>query len=49
MLYRIKPGTCETEVVWRAPEGDQIDIPGPWIGRTFHFATAWRLRSLTLP
>lgn len=48
-LYRIKPGTCETEIVWRAPESDQIDIPGPWIGRTFYFATAWRLRALTLP
>jgi hypothetical protein len=49
VLYRIKPGTCDTEIVWRAPEGDQIAIPGPWIGRTFYFATAWRLRSLTLP
>jgi len=49
VLYRVKPGTCDTEVVWRAPDGDQIDIPGPWIGRTFHFSTAWRLRSLTLP
>jgi hypothetical protein len=48
-LYRLKPGTCETEVIWRAPEGDQIDVPGPWLGRTFHFATGWRLRSLTLP
>ncbi|MCC6414520.1 MAG: hypothetical protein IT582_01220 [Opitutaceae bacterium] len=48
-LYRLKPGTCETEVVWRAPGGDQLDVPGPWIGRTFHFATGWRLRSLTLP
>jgi hypothetical protein len=48
-LYRIKAGTCDTEIVWRAPEGDQIDIPGPWIGRTFYFATAWRLRALTLP
>ncbi|MFI5358341.1 MAG: hypothetical protein ACHQ4G_13500, partial [Opitutales bacterium] len=48
-LYRLKPGTCETEIVWRAPEGDQLDVPGPWIGRTFHFATSWRLRSLTLP
>ena len=49
MLYRVKPGTCETEIVWRAPVGDQLDIPGPWIGRTFYFATGWRLRSLTLP
>lgn len=48
-LYRIKPGTCDTEVVWRAPEGDQLDIPGPWVGRTFYFATGWRLRALTLP
>lgn len=47
-LYRIKPGTCDTEIVWRAPEGDQIDIPGPWVGRTFYFATSWRLRALTL-
>ena len=37
------------EVVWRAPEGDQISISGPWIGRTFYFATGWRLRTLTLP
>ncbi len=49
ILYRVKPGTCETEIVWRAPEGDQLDIPGPWIGRTFYFATGWRLRALTLP
>ena len=49
VLYRIITGTCETEIIWRVPEGDQIDIPGPWIGRTFHFATAWRLRSLTIP
>ncbi|MBP9913529.1 MAG: hypothetical protein KBF26_08995, partial [Opitutaceae bacterium] len=47
-LYRIKPGTCETEIIWRAPEGDQIDVPGPWVGHTFYFATAWRLRALTL-
>ncbi len=48
-LYRVKPGTCETEVVWRAPAGDELDTPGPWIGRTFIFATGWRLRALTLP
>lgn len=48
-LFRLKPGTCETEVVWRAPDGDQLDIPGPWVGRTFYFATGWRLRALTLP
>jgi len=48
-LYRVKPGTCETEVVWRAPPGDQLDTPGPWVGRTFIFATGWRLRALTLP
>ncbi len=48
-LYRLKPGTCETEVVWRAPAGDAIDIPGPWIGRTFFFSTGWRLRTLALP
>ncbi|MDB6095083.1 MAG: hypothetical protein JWM32_2645 [Verrucomicrobia bacterium] len=49
VLYRIKPGTCEMEVAWRAPENDQLDTPGPWIDRTFYFATGWRLRSLTLP
>jgi hypothetical protein len=49
VLYRVKPGTCEMEIVWRAPEGDQLDIAGPWIGRTFYFATGWRLRTLTLP
>ena len=48
VLYKVKPGTCELEVVWRAPEGDQLDTPGPWIGRTFYFATGWRLRTLTL-
>ena len=48
-LYRVKPGTCETEIVWRAPLDDQLDTPGPWIGRTFLFATGWRLRALTLP
>ncbi len=48
-LYRIKPGTCDVEAVWRAPAGDQLDTPGPWIGKTFYFATGWRLRTLTLP
>ncbi len=48
-LYRVKPGTCDVEVVWRAPEGDQLDVPGPWVDRTFYFATGWRLRALTLP
>jgi len=47
-LYRVKPGTCDTEVVWRAPAGDELDVPGPWIGRTFLFATGWRLRALSL-
>lgn len=49
VLYRVKPGTCETEVVYRMPAGDKFDIPGPWIGQTFYFATGWRLRALTLP
>ncbi len=49
VLYRVKPGTCDLEVVWRAPVGDQLDTAGPWIGRTFYFATGWRLRTLTLP
>jgi hypothetical protein len=30
------------------PEGDQFDVPGPWVGRTFYFATGWRLRALTM-
>jgi hypothetical protein len=47
-LYRVKPGTCETEIVWRAPPGEELDTPGPWIGRTFLFATGWRLRALSL-
>lgn len=49
VLYRVKPGTCEMEIVWRAPEGDHLDVPGPWRDKTFYFATGWRLRSLTLP
>lgn len=48
MLYRVKSGCCETEIVWRAPAGDHLDIPGPWIGKTFYFATGWRLRTLTV-
>ena len=48
-LYRVKPGTCDLEVVYRMPAGDQFDIPGPWIGKTFTFATGWHLRALTLP
>jgi hypothetical protein len=48
-LYRVKPGTCEAEAVWRAPAGDGMDKPGPWVGRTFYFSTQWRLRALTLP
>lgn len=49
VLFRVKPGTCDMEVVWRAPDNDQLDIAGPWIGKTFYFATGWRLRTLTLP
>ncbi len=49
VLYRVKPGTCDLEIVWRAPAGDQLDISGPWIGKTLYFATGWRLRTLTLP
>lgn len=49
VLYRIKPGTCETEIVHRLAEGDGFEAPGPWIGRTFYFGSRWRLRSLTLP
>ncbi|MDB6168794.1 MAG: hypothetical protein JWM88_1658 [Verrucomicrobia bacterium] len=49
VLYKIKPGTCDIEIVWRAPEGEQIDTPGPWIGRTFYFATGWKLRAVTVP
>ena len=49
VLYRVKPGTCETELVWRAPAGDSLETPGPWIGKIFYFATGWRLRTLTLP
>ena len=48
-LYRVKPGTCEAGAVWRAPAGDGMDKPGPWVGRTFYFSTQWRLRALTLP
>lgn len=48
VLYRIKPGTCETELVHRLPEGDGFEATGPWIDRTFYFGSAWRLRSLTL-
>lgn len=49
VLYRVKPGSCETELVHRLPAGETFDTPGPWIGRTFYFATGWRLRTLTLP
>lgn len=49
VLYRIKPGTCETEVIYTMPPGDKFDTPGPWVGRTFYFGTNWHLRTLTLP
>lgn len=49
VLYRIKPGTCETELVHRLPEGEIFEATGPWIGRTFYFGSRWHLRSLTLP
>ncbi|MBK8858189.1 MAG: hypothetical protein IPN11_11100 [Opitutaceae bacterium] len=49
VLYRIKPGTCDTEVVHRLAAGDGFEATGPWIGRTFYFGSAWRLRALTLP
>jgi hypothetical protein len=49
VLYKVRPGTCVVDVVWRAPEGEHLSIPGPWIGRTFYFATGWKLRSITLP
>lgn len=49
VLYRVKPGTAETEIVYRMPEGDHFETPGPWIDRTFYFASGWKLRSITIP
>jgi hypothetical protein len=40
-----RPGT-----VWlTASSPNVIDVVGPIVGRTFYFATGWRLRALTLP
>jgi hypothetical protein len=49
VLYRLKPGTCETELVHRLPDGEGFEATGPWIGRTFYYGSRWHLRSLTLP
>jgi hypothetical protein len=46
-LYRIRPGTVETEVVWQAEDGT-IDVAGPIVDRTFFFATKHRLRCVDI-
>ena len=47
-VCRVKPGTCNVEVVWENPD-DDITVVGPVVGRRFFFASRWKLRSVELP
>jgi hypothetical protein len=46
-IYRVKPGTCETEWLWDSPAN--IDVVGPIVGRTLYFGSKWKLMAVNLP
>jgi hypothetical protein len=46
-IYRVKPGTCETEWVGDSPVS--IDVVGPIVGRTLYFGSKWKLMAVDLP
>ena len=46
-VYRVKPGTCETEWVGESPVS--IDVVGPIVDRTLYFGSKWKLMAVDLP
>jgi hypothetical protein len=46
-IYRVKPGTCETE--WLGDSAASIDVVGPIVVRTLYFGSKWRLMAADLP
>ena len=46
-IYRVKPGTCETEWVGESPVS--IDVVGPIVNRTLYFGSQWKLMAVDLP
>ena len=46
-IYRVKPGTCETE--WLGESPVSIDVVGPIVGRTLYFGSRWKLMAVDLP
>jgi hypothetical protein len=46
-VFRLKPGTVETEVVATITDGD-LTVVGPVTDGTLYFATHWRVRSVEL-
>ena len=46
-IYRVKPGTCETE--WLGEVSASIDVVGPIVGRTLYFGSKWKLMAVDLP
>jgi hypothetical protein len=46
-IYRVKPGTCETD--WLGDSPASIDVVGPIVGRTLYFGSKWKLMAVDLP
>ncbi|MFM1851424.1 MAG: hypothetical protein RIS54_1108 [Verrucomicrobiota bacterium] len=46
VVFRIKPGTVETEVVAEIT-GGELSVVGPILDRTLYFASEWRVRAVT--
>ena len=46
-IYRVKPGTCETEWVGESPVS--IDVVGPIVNHTLYFGSKWKLMAVDLP
>jgi hypothetical protein len=45
-VFRIKPGTVDTEVIVRITD-HQLTVVGPIVNRTLYFASEWRVRSVS--
>lgn len=46
-IFRVKPGTCETEWIGDSPAS--IDVVGPIVGRRLYFGSKWKLMTVDLP
>lgn len=46
-IYRVKPGTVETE--WLGESPASIDVVGPIVGRTLYLGSKWKLMAVDLP